>query len=94
MSEVLLRGKIQQYLPEKAVPVYLGRQRSVAVLVDEAEDGTRYTEDPDDDYLVVLALSSGAGKLISGDRHLLGLECEGLPVVLSPAEFLKYLDME
>ncbi len=91
VGEVLRWGKLERYLPEEVVPVYLEPLRSVSLLVDEVEDGTRYTEDPDDDYLVSLSLSSGAERLVSGDRHLLGLEGGGLPVVVSPAEFLKSL---
>lgn len=44
--------------------------------------------DPDDDYLIALALKEGAA-LVSGDRHLTDLR--GTIPVFSPAEFLDYL---
>lgn len=91
---VLGREKFRRYFPEEAVPVYLERVRSASTRVSGSEDDTKYTEDPDDDYLVALALSSGAGVIVSGDRHLLELEGEGLPGAVRPAEFLKTLDVE
>jgi predicted nucleic acid-binding protein len=44
--------------------------------------------DPDDDYLLALAISQRAF-LVTGDRHLRGLR-EDLPI-LTPAEFVRKL---
>jgi putative PIN family toxin of toxin-antitoxin system len=46
------------------------------------------SEDPNDDYLIGLALKEGAA-LVSGDRHLTDLRAT-IPV-FSPADFLDYL---
>lgn len=46
------------------------------------------SEDPNDDYLIALAIKEGAF-LVSGDRHLLDLK--GTIPVFSSAEFLEYL---
>lgn len=97
LEAVLLREKLRPYL---AMDDALG---FVVLLHDLAERGAmpgrevpRYTEDPDDDYLVELAISSGASYLVSGDRHLLALG--EIPVeggsavrVLTPREFLDQL---
>jgi uncharacterized protein len=91
VGDVLARQKFRRYLPEDAVPEYLERLRSVVTLVGEAEDDAGYTGDPDDDYLVALALVSEANLIVSGDKHLLELEGESIPRVVRPAEFLSSL---
>lgn len=46
------------------------------------------SRDPNDDYLLALAKSSGADYLVSGDPDLQELEGEDLPKVVSPREFV------
>jgi len=46
------------------------------------------SRDPKDDYLIVLAPSTGADALISGDRDLTSLD-DVVPPVLSPSAFLE-----
>ncbi len=45
-----------------------------AVLLDDPAPIPGLTPDPDDDYLVAVARTSGAQMLVSGDRHLLGID--------------------
>lgn len=45
------------------------------------------TQDPKDDYLVVLAQTAEAFALVSGDRHVLELDIR--PPVLTPRELLE-----
>lgn len=52
----------------------------------ESRPRAAQSTDPADDYLLALAESSQA-VLVSGDKHLLNLRSEGLPIY-SPAEFL------
>lgn len=98
VENVLLRPKFRRYLPEEDVPAYLERLRLMSrsalgspgstIAMDESAAVT--TEDPDDDYLVVL----GIGEIIiSGDRHLLALRSTGTTAVrvLTPREFLDEL---
>lgn len=53
----------------------------------EAKDVPRVTRDPDDDYLVALALANQVDVLVSGDRDLLEADIKGLRV-RSPRQFV------
>jgi len=97
LEAVLLREKLRPYL---AMDDALGFMVMLHDLAQhDAHTGSRsvrYTEDPDDDYLVELAISFGASYLVSGDRHLLALD--EIPVeggrtvwVLTPRQFLDEL---
>ena len=51
-------------------------------------------EDPSDNMYLECALEGGAGFIVSGDKHLLGLGTfQGIPIV-NPAAFLKILMQE
>ena len=91
LEAVLLRPWFRRKLSYEEVLEYVLWLRERSLLADEGEDFSRFTEDPDDDYLVALALVSGADLIVSGDRHLLELEGENIPRVVSPAEFLTSL---
>lgn len=52
---------------------------------DPPAGASRLTRDPDDDYLVLLARSTGAELLISGDKDLLSADLTD-PVVITPTE--------
>lgn len=91
LETVLLREKFRPKLSYEGVLEYVSWLRERGILADEGEEFPAFTEDPDDDYLVALALSSGAGLIVSGDRHLLELEGEGLPEVVRLAELLQVL---
>ncbi len=50
-------------------------------------------DDPDDDHLLAAAVEGRAAFLVTGDRHVLSLEeHEGIRI-LTPAAFLKILDI-
>lgn len=53
------------------------------------------TPDPDDDYLIAVAIGSAAEVLVSGDSHLLDLETDmtsGVSTpIITPREFLEQL---
>ncbi len=53
-------------------------QREVAVI----------TEDPEDNRVLEAALVGDADVIVSGDRHLLGLEKFGTTPILSPSALL------
>jgi len=63
--------------------------RAVAEMRPDPLAVAKLTADPDDDYLVVLALEAGADAIVSGDRHLLTLP--GPPAVWTPRELLARL---
>jgi putative PIN family toxin of toxin-antitoxin system len=87
-----VREKFRRYISFADVLGY------VVWLHEHAETGLvpvefpSYTADPDDDYLVALALSSGADFLVSGDRHLLELGDDAPVRVLTPRRFLEELE--
>lgn len=96
LERVLLRRKFRAYVSIGEVVGY------VTWLHERAETGhigpdrlPRYTEDPDDDYLVALAKAATADYLVSGDQHLLHLgkigDGETLIHVLTPRSFLEEL---
>lgn len=97
MERVLLRPKFRSYISFGDVLGYVTWLHERAELVGVADEIPNYTADPDDDYLVALALASKADVLVSGDRHLLDLESikdgEGRVIarVLSPRKFLDEL---
>jgi uncharacterized protein len=90
LGRVLLRSKFRRYLTENEVLSYVDRFRRLAIAVPDPEAAPGLTPDPEDDYLVALARSSGAHFLISGDPHLTGLE-DPRPRVLTPRAFLGFV---
>ncbi len=91
VRDVLMRTKFRKYLAEDDVAPYIQRLRRAAALADEGGVAPRYTEDRNDDYLVALALESGADSLVSRDGHLLELP-EGLPLeAMTPEDFMAKL---
>lgn len=91
VQDVLTRRKFRRYLAAEDVAPYLERLRRLATLADEGDEVPRYTRDRDDDYLVELALKSGADLLVSRDEDLLDPPDE-LPVeVMKPEDFITRL---
>lgn len=90
---MLMRPKFRRYLPEEAVPAYLDRLRSLATHAVEGRI-RRISDDAEDDYLIALALASGADYLVSGDSHLLDVQERRRyirPFIVSPRDFLEDL---
>ncbi len=87
LEVVLLRAKFRRYRTEGEALEYVLWLREGAVLEREGEMRS-LSRDPDDDYLLALARSSGADYLVSGDPDLRDLEeQEDLPAVVSPRQF-------
>lgn len=86
LQSVLLREKFRRYRPKRDVLDYVLWLRENATLGSEGEIRP-LSRDPDDDYLLALARSSGADYLVSGDPDLQNLEGEDLPAVVSPRRF-------
>ncbi len=92
LEDVLFRRKFRRYFSEEQAGRLLEDARAKGLFgEDGADDATSYTPDPEDDYLVALALTTEAAYLVSGDPHLSGLEGETLPPVVSPRGFLEIL---
>jgi putative PIN family toxin of toxin-antitoxin system len=79
-----LRAHIDQHDAEEFLD-WLSRQATVAT---DPAGGPLRTADPDDDYLLALALQEKA-LVVSGDKHLLVLADE-FPI-FSPANFVAYI---
>jgi putative PIN family toxin of toxin-antitoxin system len=88
LETVLARPKFRRYLSADDARRFVTLVREFADVVDDppASD-EQLTPDPDDDFLVVLAEAADVDVLVSGDRHLLGMNRAGL-MVKSPGEFL------
>jgi putative PIN family toxin of toxin-antitoxin system len=81
--------KLRKRIPAEKAAAYLGFLRGHGTLaVDPAGPPPISSPDPDDDYLIALAIDRRAF-LVTGDQHLLGLRGE-LPIH-PPAEFLRML---
>lgn len=86
LESVLRRDKFRGLVDIERVVAYVEfLRREAHVVPDPVAPTPVRCEDPDDDYLVALALDQKA-VLVSGDRHLLDLS--GRIPVLSPSEFL------
>ena len=91
LPAVLDRPKFRRYLSPEDALLFVAAVRELAEVVDDPPEGDeRITDDPDDDFLVVLAEAVGADVLVSGDPHLTTLQRPGL-TVMTPRRFLDAL---
>ncbi|MBB4663920.1 putative toxin-antitoxin system toxin component, PIN family [Conexibacter arvalis] len=91
LERVLMREKFRRYASLDQAHGYVRAVARLAVLADDPAPTPGATPDPGDDYLVALARAEGVDAIVSGDRHLLGLE-QPEPPVLSARAFLDQLD--
>jgi putative PIN family toxin of toxin-antitoxin system len=91
LEEVLLRPKFHGVVAEGDAAAYVDALAAEAVLVADPENVERVTADPDDDYLVALAVAAGADALVSGDAHLTELIDAPVPVI-TPRQLLERLE--
>jgi putative PIN family toxin of toxin-antitoxin system len=92
LSDVLARPKLRRYLSIEDAHRFVNAIRELAAVIDDPpQGGDLITDDPDDDFLVLLAEVAGADVLVSGDPDLTALQRPGL-VVMTPRSFLESLD--
>jgi putative PIN family toxin of toxin-antitoxin system len=91
LEDVLLRPKFRGHVSEADASAYVDALAAEALLFPDPQDVAAVTADPDDDYLVALAVDAGADLIVSGDAHLTGLASPVVPVV-SPREFVARLE--
>jgi uncharacterized protein len=90
LNLVLERPQLASRLQAEHVGVFLEAVRGVADLVEDPSDVPVVTRDRDDDYVVALAVASGADVIVSGDDDL--LSATGVSVAIaSPRHFLESL---
>lgn len=88
LQRVLLRRKFRSYASQEEARQYVAAlEQESLVISDPLPPIEPTTEDPKDDYLVVLARAAGADAIVSGDAHLTGLHAPE-PPVLTPRQFL------
>jgi putative PIN family toxin of toxin-antitoxin system len=92
LERALAYPKIRKRIPAEKATAFIRWLGSHATIADDPPDPAAvHSPDPDDDYLLALAISQRAF-LVTGDQHLLGLRKE-LPI-LPPADFLRKLPQD
>ncbi len=91
LTGVLARPKLSDRIPAEDARAFVAWLGRVAVVASDPSDIVAITPDPGDDYLLALAHESGAGAVVSGDAHLLGL-AHARHHVLAPAVFADLVD--
>lgn len=92
LEGVLLRKKFRRYLSEDEALEYVRIFRDFAIYLHDPEIKKRYSADPDDDYIVALALENALEVIVSGDPHLLNVKEQGISI-FTPAKFFAKLGM-
>jgi hypothetical protein len=89
LTRALAYPKLRKRIPAEKAVAFISWVRDHGTLVEDPPDPAQLrSPDPDDDYLLALAISRRSF-VVTGDRHLLGLR-DDLPI-LTPAEFLAKL---
>ena len=89
LARALAYPKLRKRIPAEKAAAFVGWVRDHGALAEDPPDPPPIrSPDPDDDYLLALAISRRSF-LVTGDQHLLGFQAE-LPI-LKPAEFLTKL---
>jgi putative PIN family toxin of toxin-antitoxin system len=90
LTGVLLRDRFRRYVTAAEVRELVADLAAVATVLRDPPDPVAITRDPNDDYLVALAVEAQTDALISGDSELTDLQSP--PVrVLTPRRFLARL---
>ena len=87
LNGVLFRAKFARLLPRDAAQRYLEELPTLCRLIPDARAVPGVTRDPQDDYLVALAVAAGVDVLVSGDKDLLAVD-PAVVRVLTPREAL------
>jgi putative PIN family toxin of toxin-antitoxin system len=93
LADVLERPKFRRYFDLDQAKELVDDIAGVAEIVPDPELIEALTRDPTDDYLVALARSVEADRIVSGDADLLALTASQ-PPILSPRHFLEALGEE
>jgi uncharacterized protein len=90
LEDVTPRPHLRKRISADDLRAFLSDLCLNAILVDGPPSARHVPRDPDDDYLVALALAANAHAIVTGDSALLGLELES-PRILTPRDFLTAL---
>jgi uncharacterized protein len=87
--DVACRKKFDRYFGSELARLSLADKIEANAVLFTCDEKIRASQDPDDNMILELGLSSKAACIVSGDPHLLTLHpFRGIPI-LSPADFLK-----
>lgn len=90
LGEVLARDQFRTWVSTEQVKAYVSAIRHHAELVDDPDELTPVSRDPDDDYLIALARAAGVDALVSGDEDVTTHELDDLDI-LTPRQVLDRL---
>lgn len=88
LESVLLRAKFDRYLDRGERGTFLDLYRKFTTSC-EVREIVKACRDPKDDKFLALAVSCGAGVLVSSDRDLLDLHPFRGVAIVTPADFLE-----
>lgn len=92
VADVLSRPRILTRLSAEDARLFLADVAAQVVMLADPLDPPSVCRDPDDDYLVALAVIAGAEVLVSGDDDLLAVEPDRAGVeVLTPRQLIDRL---
>ena len=91
LEDVAARPHLAVRIDQSDLTLAFADVRRNAALVDDPPPARHVESDPDDDYLITLALAAGAHVVITGDTALLGLDLRW-PRILTPRDFLAALE--
>jgi len=89
LASVLARRKLRRYVTAEEASEYVEGLARIGISVADPPRKGLITRDPNDDYLVALARTSGADALVSGDRDLREADID--VQVLTPRELIDRL---
>jgi putative PIN family toxin of toxin-antitoxin system len=91
-ADVLSRPRIQRRLSAEDAQQFLADLASQVVMLPDPSNPPSVCRDPDDDYLIALAVTGGADVLVTGDDDLLAVEPARAGVeVLTPRQLIDRL---
>ena len=92
VADVLSRPRIRKRLSAEDAQLFLADVAAQVVMLADRLDPPSVCRDPNDDYLVALAVMAGAEVLVSGDEDLLAAEPARAGVeVLTPRQLVDRL---
>ena len=90
LTGVMHRRKFRKWFSTREADEFIRGIARLAITITDTEPVRVFTRDPNDDYIVMLAITSGSDFIISGDRDLLEARIE-IPV-LTPRAAIEHVD--